>query len=58
MKIIHISAVVALALFSSMAMAERGSGEDNKISYPESMSSQQVGDAQHISPVELPMLNK
>ncbi|GGC80831.1 hypothetical protein [Vreelandella lutescens] len=58
MKVIHIAAAVALALFSSMAMAERGSGEDNKISYPESTAQQQLNDTQYFSSSELQVLNQ
>lgn len=57
MKAFNIAAAIALALFSSVALAERGSGQDNKISYSESSLQQQVSDANHFTPFELQTRN-
>lgn len=53
MKAFNIAASIALALFSSVALAERGSGEDNKIFCPESPLKQQVSDTSHLTSFEL-----
>ncbi|WP_404472026.1 hypothetical protein LG301_15365 [Vreelandella venusta] len=57
MKAFNIAAAIALALFSSVALAERGSGEANKIAYPDSSLQQQVSDAEHFTPDELQTRN-
>lgn len=57
MKAFNIAAAIALALFSSVALAERGSGEANKIAYPDSSLQQQVSDANHFMPSELQTRN-
>lgn len=57
MKAFNIAAAIALALFSSVALAERGSGEANKIAYPESSLQQQGSDANHFIPAELQTRN-
>lgn len=56
MKLINTVAAAALILFSGAALAERGSGEDNKIVYPDS-SAQHQTDASTYRISELPMRN-
>lgn len=58
MKAINITAAIDLAIFSNVALVERSSGQDNKISYPESSSQQQVSDAEHFMLSELQDLNR
>lgn len=56
MKLINTVAAAALILFSGAALAERGSGEANQISYPDS-SAQHQTDASTFSAAELPIRN-
>ena len=58
MKAFNIAAAIALVLFSSVALAERGYSEDNKISYPESSLRQQVSDAENFTLSELQDWNR
>lgn len=56
MKVLNATLVITLLLVSGVALAERGSGEDNEIVYPESASSQQ-GSALSFSPSETLVIN-
>lgn len=58
MKVLNIVAAIALALVSGVALAERGSGEDNQITYPESTSQQQSGADGHNAFVDLSARNR
>ncbi|CAH1043011.1 hypothetical protein J4377_16650 [Halomonas sp. XH26] len=58
MKVINIVAAIALALVSGVALAERGSGEDNQIAYPESTSQQHSGAIGHNALADLPDRNR
>lgn len=54
MKILNAALVIALTLASGVALAERGSGENNRIISPESASTkQQDSQARHLSPSDL-----
>lgn len=54
MKMLNAALIIALTLTSGVAFAERGSGEDNRISYPESTSSsQQYSEAKVFSPSDV-----
>ncbi|MBS3666348.1 hypothetical protein [Vreelandella boliviensis] len=56
MKVLNAILVVTLLLVSGVALAERNSGEDNEIVYPESASSQQDS-ALSFSPSETLVIN-
>ncbi|CAH1043012.1 hypothetical protein [Halomonas sp. TD01] len=56
MKLINTVAAAALILLSGAALAERGSGEENQIAYPDS-SAQHQTDASTYSTSELPIRN-
>ncbi|WP_438455541.1 hypothetical protein [Vreelandella venusta] len=56
MKLINTVAAAALILFSGAALAERGSDEANKISYPDSSAQHQAGE-NTFSAAELPIRN-
>lgn len=57
MKMLNATLIITLALISGVAFAERGSGEDNEIVYPESASSQQDSGARNFSPSETLVIN-
>ena len=45
--------IIALTLTSGVALAERGSGEDNRIISPESTATQHDSDIRNVSPSEV-----
>ncbi|TVU89160.1 hypothetical protein [Vreelandella titanicae] len=54
MKMLYAALIIALTLTSGVALAERGSGEDNRIISPESTSTkQQDSEIQKFSPSEV-----
>lgn len=53
MKMLKAALIIALTVTSGAALAERGSGEDNRIISPESTSTQQDGDIRNIPPSEV-----
>ncbi|UZH12039.1 MULTISPECIES: hypothetical protein [unclassified Halomonas] len=53
MKMLNAALIIALTLTSGAALAERGSGEDNRIISPESTSTQHDGDIRNIPPSEV-----
>lgn len=57
MRILNAALVVTLTLISGVALAERGSSEDNKIVYPESAPSKQDSGARNFSPSEMLVIN-
>lgn len=58
MKMLNAVLIIALTLASGVALAERGSGEDNRIISPESTSTkQQDREINKFSPSEVPARN-
>ncbi|MGO2240729.1 MAG: hypothetical protein ACTH5D_03115 [Halomonas sp.] len=53
MKILNAALIMALTLTSGVAIAERGSSEDNRIISPESTSSQHNSESRKFSPSDL-----
>ena len=49
MKMLNATLLIALTLTSGAAFAERGSGDDNRISYSESAPAQQDSEKHHYS---------
>ncbi|WP_167470080.1 hypothetical protein [Vreelandella andesensis] len=58
MKTLNIVAAIVLEPASGFALAERGSGEDNQIAYPESTSLQRSSADGHSSLTELTVKNR
>lgn len=58
MKMLYAALIIALTLTSDVVLAERGSGEDNRIISPESTSNkQQDSEIQKFSPPEVLVRN-
>lgn len=57
MKMLYTALIIALTLSSGVALAERGSGEDNRIISPESTSTQHDSEVRNVSPSELLAIN-
>lgn len=53
MKILYAALIIALTLASGVALAERGSGEGNRLISPETTSMQQYIEEKYFSPSEL-----
>lgn len=53
MKILNAVLVISFMLVSNAALAERGSGEDNRIAHPESSSTQKDSEDRNFSPSDL-----
>lgn len=53
MKMLNAALIIALTLSSGVALAERGSGEYNRIISTESTLTQQYSEGQYFSPSEL-----
>jgi hypothetical protein len=53
MKMLNAALILALTLTSGVALAERGSGEDNRIISPESTTTQHDNDIRNVSPSEV-----
>ncbi|UZH12040.1 MULTISPECIES: hypothetical protein [unclassified Halomonas] len=53
MKMLNAALIIALTLTSGVALAERGSGEDNRILSPESTATQHDSDIRNVSPSEV-----
>ena len=49
MKMLNAALIIALTLTSGVALAERGSGEDNRIVFPGSTSTQLDSETRHYS---------
>ncbi|MGY0553944.1 hypothetical protein ACW17M_12120 [Vreelandella sp. 2A-K22] len=52
MKLLNAALIIALVLSSGAALAERGSGEDNRITHPESTSTELDSGARNLPPSE------
>lgn len=57
MKMLNAALIITLTLTSSVALAERGSGEDNRIVFPDSTSTQHSSEVKHFSLTDLPERN-
>ena len=57
MKMLNAALIITLTLTSSVSLAERGSGEDNRIAFPDSTFTQHDSEARHFSPSNLPERN-
>ena len=57
MKMLNAALIIALTLTSGVALAERGSGDDNRIVFTGSTFTQHDSDVRHFSPSELPERN-
>lgn len=53
MKMLNAALIIALTLTSGAALAERGSGEDNRIISPESTATQHDSDVRNAAPSEV-----
>ena len=53
MKMLNAALIIALTLASGVVLAERGSGEDNRIISLESTSAQHGSETRHFSPSDL-----
>lgn len=57
MKILSTLSIITLMLISGVAIAERGSGEDNRIINSKSPSTYQGSGSPNFSPSEMPIRN-
>ncbi|MBS3666347.1 hypothetical protein [Vreelandella boliviensis] len=57
MKLLNAALIIALMLSSGVALAERGSDEDNRIIYPESTSTDLDSGARNLPPSEILVKN-
>lgn len=53
MKLLNAALIIALVLSSGVALAERGSGEDNRITYPESTFTDLDNGTRNLPPSEV-----